>query len=762
MRNSTWTSILLFIKRKFQELAILLELVWIFFPGILFILLSIFVFTQLLQGKDVIALALESAYRGFFLLTGLLFWAGVTWYTARLIAYNHDSLFLKAGKALYHAPRLMGFLCFTVLIYAFLELPQMHTRDWLIVLILITDLATYFIFHWIFERIKDSQEEKALDRYRNITLILLAALFLFAGFYNSARGYLICLPMMQLGLLFLVIIRRKITESGIIAENADENIHQIKPVNILFRSLNWILNDDQGKRSEERSRLILKGEWEIFKWFNLAALVALGIYFLSIFNLSFSRFLSPFPFALLAFGILLGVGNLVALFSTKLKINFHFIFFMLVVLVGIISEPHNVRIQKIPVEEGEVYENRKDLHTYFQHWTSARKQEIMDSSREFYPVFFAIADGGASRSGYWTASVLAKIEDNTNGKFSRQLFCLSGASGGSVGNAAFYASLFEKKINGDDQPNLKNCQSFLKNDFLSFTLARMLGPDFFKPLFPFDFIYDRAAALEFSMESVPLNKKMGKLMATPLSQIINADQQQDNRLPVLCINTTSMQDGRPGVVSTMKLDYNIFGRRLDVLDSLRIGEDVNLSSMVILGARFPYVSPAGRIRNNYFVDGGYFDNSGAGVVHEMVIELQRMISDSLQKDTAHYLRKLRFFVLHTTNSPLEEAVLKKVHPLINDLAAPVKTLVGSYTNQTYVNNLRLLKYLLQINKGDTTYIPFNLYRQDEKELYPMNWVISDSTLRKMNKRLEGYAKIDRFIKAINTKDAKGIIHLFKD
>ena len=151
-----------------------------------------------------------------------------------------------------------------------------------------------------------------------------------------------------------------------------------------------------------------------------------------------------------------------------------------------------------------------------------------------------------------------------------------------MGNAAFYASLFEKKINGDDQPSLKNCQSFLKNDFLSFTLARMLGPDFFKPLFPFDFIYDRAAALEFSMESVPLNKKMGKLMATPLSQIINADQQQDNRLPVLCINTTSMQDGRPGVVSTMKLDYNIFGRRLDVLDSLRIGEDVNLSSMVIL------------------------------------------------------------------------------------------------------------------------------------------------------------------------------------
>ncbi|MGL6266792.1 MAG: hypothetical protein ACRC2O_02660, partial [Chitinophagaceae bacterium] len=545
-RNSIWTSILLFIKRKFQALAIFLELLWVFFPGILFLLLSFVVFTQLLQGQDVIALALESAIRGFFFLTGLLFWSGVTWYSGRLIAYNHDSLFLKASQALYHAPRLMGFLCFTVLVYAFLKLPQMHTPDWVVVIILITDLAAYFIFHWIFERIKDSREEKVLDRYRNITLFILAVFFLLAGIYNDASVYLFCLPMMQLGLLFLVIIRRKITESQIITENENGNTPEIKKVNILYSALNWILNDDRGLRTEERSRQILKGEWKIFKWFNLAVLTALSIYFLSIFNLSFSRFLSPFPFALLAFGILLGFGNLVALFSTKMKINFHFLFFVLIVLIGFIAEPHNVRIKKIPVEDGEVFNKRIDLHSYFQHWISTRKQEIMDSSRDFYPVFFTLADGGASRSGYWTATVLSKIEDNTNGKFSRQLFCLSGASGGSVGNAAFYASLYGKIHNVDDQSHLKNCQSFLKNDFLSYTLARMLGPDFFKPIFPFDFIYDRAAALEMSLESVPPNNKISKLMATPLSQIINADQQQENRLPVLCINTTSMQDGRPG------------------------------------------------------------------------------------------------------------------------------------------------------------------------------------------------------------------------
>jgi predicted acylesterase/phospholipase RssA len=761
-KTPAWNSFLLFIKKKLQQLAILLELGWVFFPGILFIVLSAIVFTRLLQGKDVIALSLESSFRGYFFLTGLLFWAGVTWYTGRLIAYNHDTLFQKASNALYHAPRVMGFLCFTVLIYAFLVLPQNDTADWLIALVLITDLVAYFIFHWIFERIKDRQEEKKLDRYRNITLLILAVLFLFAGYFNTATVYLVCLPMMQLGFLFLVIIRRKITETAISTKNKDGNTSEAKPDNYLYKALNWILTDDQGDRSMERSQLILKGEWKIFKWFNLGTILALSIYFLAIFNLPFSRFLSPFPFALLAFGILLGFGNLVALFSTKLKINFHFIFFMLVVLVGFITEPHNVRIRKIPPDQGQVFNKREDLHTYFNKWTAVRKEEIADSLQEFYPVFFSLADGGASRSGYWTASVLSQIEDKTKGRFSRHLFCLSGASGGSVGNAAFYASLYDKNTNGNVQSHLANCQSYLSNDFLSFTLARMLGPDFFKPLFPFDFIYDRAAALEWSLESVPKNSMMGQLMATPLSRFLIPDQQQHRQLPVLCINTTSMQDGRPGVVSSIKLENSIFGRRLDVLDSLRTGEDVNLSSMVILGARFPYISPAGRIRNNYFVDGGYFDNSGAGVIHEMIIELQRMINDSLQKNPGHYLGKLRFYVVHTTNSPLEEASVKKVHPLINDLAAPVKTLVGSYSNQTYVNNLRLFKYLLQINKGDTTYIPFNLYQEAEKDLYPMNWVISDSTRAKMDIRLKGYTKIERFIDAINTYKPEDLKSLFKD
>jgi hypothetical protein len=170
---------------------------------------------------------------------------------------------------------------------------------------------------------------------------------------------------------------------------------------------------------------------------------------------------------------------------------------------------------------------------------------------------------------------------------------------------------------------------------------------------------------------------------------------------------------------------------------------------VALGARFPYFSPAGRIGDQYFVDGGYFDNSGAGVVHEMILDLQSMIMDSIKNNPQHPYQKIRFNVLHITNQTETEKKIEKIHPLINDLAAPVKTILGSYASQTDINNLRLYKYLLEIYKGDTSYRSINLYKKGEEDGYPMNWSISDQSLSRMNKRLATHEGIANIVQSIN-------------
>ena len=79
---------------------------------------------------------------------------------------------------------------------------------------------------------------------------------------------------------------------------------------------------------------------------------------------------------------------------------------------------------------------------------------------------------------------------------------------------------------------------------------------------------------------------------------------------------------------------------------------------------------------HYFVDGGYFDQPGAGVVQEMMrhSELYR------QKQWQHIKRRVGVFIriIHITNSPQVFAKLDAVSPLKNDLMAPVQTIVGAW------------------------------------------------------------------------------------
>ena len=87
-----------------------------------------------------------------------------------------------------------------------------------------------------------------------------------------------------------------------------------------------------------------------------------------------------------------------------------------------------------------------------------------------------------------------------------------------------------------------------------------------------------------------------------------------------------------------------------------------------------------------------------------------------------YKDKLEFVIIHITNDVLEDAVLDKVNPFTNDLAAPVKTLLGAYGTQTSVNDFRLQKYIASINReevGGAHYKHISLYRPKDSMQYTM-------------------------------------------
>jgi len=730
------------LKKALQQLAILLQLLWAFLPGILFILFAYVFFTGFVQGKDIILTGLKSRQTGLFFVVGLLFWVLITWYTSRLIAYNHDRLFQVARKGLYHTPRILGYACFTITIIALVVLVPSESnnlKQWMIVSIAAIGYAT---LHPLFEKIKNKSNKKALILYRNWLWLVFTIIISTMVLLNSIEGYTCLLPLLQAGYLFLVITRKKISETSLKQSPKPAHKYLINTRLAYHDLVVWIFTDKEGKRDPLKKELMTQTEQNIFGWFNIFSFAAMLIYFTAVFSISFSRYITALPVILLSFGILLGAGNIITLFSLKQKMNLHFLVLVGIIMAGLFNETHDVNL--MPLKETNQYHARPSLRGHFNRWMEERKNQLDDSSTTNFPIYFVMADGGASRSAYWTASVLGKIQEKSSGNFSKQLFCLSGASGGNLGNLSFYATLLAPS----ETNTIKTIQDYLSNDFLSYPLVRLLGPDIILPLVPFHLLNDRAAALEKSFQSTKKENEITRLMNLPFSAL-QLHHDSSCVKPLVFINCTRMQDGTPAVVSNINIEKNVFGKRIDVLKSLDSSQDLSVATAVALGARFPYFSPAGRIGNQYFVDGGYFDNSGAGVVHEMLLDLHSMIMDSIRSNPQHPYKKIRFNVLHITNETETEKSIEKTHPLVNDLAAPVKTMLGSYARQTDINNLRLYKYLLEIYKGDTTYQSINLYKKGEEEDYPMNWSISDQSLGRMNKRLAAHEGITRIVQSIN-------------
>lgn len=510
-------------------------------------------------------------------------------------------------------------------------------------------------------------------------------------------------------------------------------------------------------------------ETDYFHWCLYIAAAGIIFYVMAIFWLSFARAIGPFPFIILAFGVLLTFGNIVTAFSIRNRTNFHFILLLIAVLLNPL-ETHWVKT--LQVTNGNNYSDRPSLTQYLSTWLSDRNV-LADTSRNGYDIYFVMANGGASRSGYWTSAVLGQLEDasiqhNPLDRFSDHVFCLSGTSGGGVGVATFFSLLRNKQAQNKLLYDT-SARSFLKQDYFTYTFARMLGPDFFNYIFHIP-IADRARALESSFEKTSRNYDTTLFQVPFYDNFSNFPAIKNHKifLPVLCINTTRMQDGNPGVVTNIRLDSATFNNRIDVVKLLKNNKDISISSAAILGARFPYLSPAGRIGKNYFVDGGYFDNSGAGVVQEIIRGIinagkQDSIDHGSNSMLYQQIKKLHFKVLHITNSPasIDSANIKKVAPIKNDLFAPILTIVGAYDMQTTVNDGRLDNFIKDINtfsynKADYTQI--SLYKEPgekkdstAEQSYAMNWFMSDTTLHRINNRLYHQPRLDSLIKAMYSK-----------
>src|SRR5204862_4130908 len=91
-------------------------------------------------------------------------------------------------------------------------------------------------------------------------------------------------------------------------------------------------------------------------------------------------------------------------------------------------------------------DKRVTLRQAFGAWRS--QAPCLDEPCTKRPMILVAAQGGASRSGYWVATILGALEDAvTDFPFHRSVFAISSVSGGSLG-AAVYQRLVARKQQG--------------------------------------------------------------------------------------------------------------------------------------------------------------------------------------------------------------------------------------------------------------------------------------------------------------------------
>lgn len=287
----------------------------------------------------------------------------------------------------------------------------------------------------------------------------------------------------------------------------------------------------------------------------------------------------------------------------------------------------------------------------FQEWLLAREPQ---STKEPFPVVFVAAEGGGIRAAYFTAQVLAAIQDRCP-EFARHLFAISGVSGGSVG-AALFAGMLDalperavaERLDCSQRlpkstPFGERTEQVLKTDFLGPLSATLLFPDAFQRFLPFPVpAWDRARTLEASVED-----SFQTVVGTDfMKRSLYSYWSPQRNTPLLLLNTTHVETGNRTVASPLILLEERFHRLTTLFDFVP-SADFRISTVAVTSARFPLVTPAGAVVNGdrklRFVDGGYFENSGA-------VTLAEAIDVAMQ--AAHQInRTIRPVVIRIGNSP---------------------------------------------------------------------------------------------------------------
>ena len=371
--------------------------------------------------------------------------------------------------------------------------------------------------------------------------------------------------------------------------------------------------------------------------------------------------------------------------------------------VSLPASMHDVELYpREPVRDSADVARTPTIADAFYSWVRAQPELASRVGGPTVPLVLVTAHGGGIRAAYWTALVLDCLVGHkvvkTSGRpdpphacegerrspedalsAARRIFVVSGVSGGSVGLAAYAENL----LSGDPLEE-GWVEDSLGHDFASPTIGWGIFHDLPNHLFGVSATseecrppvgstclrQDRARTLEQSLDG---STEDPPLLRTTWDQRSSPDPDVRARaesVPLLVFNST-LPGGRSAVVTSaaklgqirVSLSLTKRSRGTSLADSLPLGaletidlmctdKDIKISTAAFLSARFPVVSPSGRVAGSCdampglqdeivftkicrdendpcamsMVDGGYLDNSGMLTMTSLLPEIKRLVA----------------------------------------------------------------------------------------------------------------------------------------
>lgn len=455
--------------------------------------------------------------------------------------------------------------------------------------------------------------------------------------------------------------------------------------------------------------------------FAVSALVSVAMFFWMVLDpLSAGPALGSVSVLVIAAANTVFIGSIVVFIGRWTKVPIEALAFTCAAIFSVWNDNHDVRL--LGREPAALV--RPTLAAAFAEWLAPLEQA---SSAAPIPVLLVAAEGGGIRAAYWAATVLTELDRQLPQSFGRHLFAVSSVSGGTIG-AAVYAGL-QRDAAAGHRPDL--ARQILAGGILAPITARLVTGDFLQWFIPFPIAaWDRSRAMEDSLEAA-YQRATGK---PTFSEGFLALPQGTAGVPLLFINATSVDTGRRVVTSPVTWAPPDQTRRVDLVDMhALVGDDLRVSTVVHNSSRFAYISPAGRVRTRngedrgHVVDGGYFENTGAETLVDLLGALRAAAGS----------RHVRFVALVLRNTPdaerpAEAAATWQETRRLGEAFAPLRAMLRSREARGELAVRRLRDAL-----GDDV-LEFAVCAERPGEAEPpLGWELSREMIARLNMQAAG-------------------------